>query len=454
MSMSKIFSQVMFIIGMLAFGHFAFAADKFVNIADIHFSPFSGCENTKAPCIILQKLIQHDAKDWQSIFTSASQQHVATYGEETNNELFESLLAQLKVINQREHPAFVLVLGDFLAHHFHQQYKKYSGDKTTTEYQAFVRKTLQYITLRLNAVFPAIDIYPMIGNNDGYNGDYRVIPNGIFLKDMMNIWVSFIKKKSNKQSFSQEFPYAGFYAAAQNNYRILVLDSVLFSTYSKKSQADEAAQQELQWLHQQLLLAQNQHQKVLLAFHIPAGIDVFRTIKNFFGDVIEFWQPDYQQAFMNELKQFPHRVAGIFSGHIHMDGLQLIELDHSGEVAAISTPSISPIFGNNPGIKVFSYNPVTSHIENYETYFYPLNGQPLWKKEYSFNKAYQMHCRYCSIAKTFSQLMSEENFIDHYKSYYAVSHDAQPITQLGKWVYYQCNLYYVNKSQFISCLHK
>ncbi len=58
----------------------------------------------------------------------------------------------------------------------------------------------------------------------------------------------------------------------------------------------------------------------------------------------------------------------------------------------MTTPSISPIFGNNPGIKIFTYNAKRFLPEDYIVYDLNLSAKdssPAWQKEYDFNAAYQ-----------------------------------------------------------------
>ncbi len=369
---------------------------KFIGIADIHFDPFSGCEKAATPCPMLNKLRAANYLKWASIFESNPDISMTKYYHDTNYVLLKSTLTALKEISQIEQPKFVIMLGDYLAHEYRKQYIKYSGDRSFSGYKNFVKKTLQFLMYQIAQTFPQIDVYPMMGNNDTYSSDYKVVPNGEFLKDTTDTLAQLIKNPSNLQNFLRDFPNAGYYAVnipTNSNQRIIILDTMLFAKQMAGNKVmQEAAKNQLRWLHQQLLFAAQQNQRVLIAFHIPDSIDVYATFTGKLGVIWTFWQPDYYQAFRAELKEFAFTVMGIFPAHIHLDAFQRIDANQNVEIPVMFTPSISPIFGNNPGFKIYAYDEKTLRITNIDMYYFPLAANPLsqqWQKEYSFERIYQ-----------------------------------------------------------------
>lgn len=365
-----------------------FALSKFITIADIHFDPMASCEKAAKPCAILTKLRKSPTSEWASIFVKYDDKQLAGYQHDTNYALLKSSLDELKVVSQKEHPNFILLLGDFIGHNFRDEYRLYSGDKTAAGYRDFVRKILQFMTDAIRQAAPGVEMYPVIGNNDSYTGDYEVVPHGRFLEDAANTWLPLITDKENRKQFHAAFSQGGYYDVGvphHPNQRIIVLNTVLFSTNSQAVAAQAAAHAELAWLHGRLAAATKQHQKVLLAFHIPTGIDVYGTIKNVFSSILEFWQPAYNMAFQNELNQFPETVTGILPAHIHVDGFQWLMFNGVKEIPVSLTPSISPIFGNNPAFKVYTYDANTLRLIHFDTYSYPLNNSgpsASWQKEH------------------------------------------------------------------------
>jgi sphingomyelin phosphodiesterase acid-like 3 len=360
------------------------STEKFISIADIHFNPFAGCRLSIKPCAIVRKLQASDYQTWGKVFSNNGPLSFAKIGEDTNYPLFKSAMTELHALNREEHTRFMLILGDSLAHTFRIQYVAYAHDRSKAGYQAFVKKTLQFIAYQFQQALPNTDIYPLVGNNDSYTGDYNSVPNGAFYHETAQTWAAGIHDATNKKNLLDTFPIGGYYAITlpgNNHQRIIMLNTVLFSTQAKGPHVDAAAKQELVWLHKELTIAQQEKQRVILAFHIPVGIDVYKTLKNGFANVTEFWKPQFSDAFKQELKTFSSTIVEILPAHIHMDALQFIMVNHDIDIPVNFTPAISPIYGNNPGFKVFIYNTGNLKIENYNTYFLPLTKNSRWIKE-------------------------------------------------------------------------
>ena len=154
----------------------------------------------------------------------------------------------------------------------------------------------------------------------------------------------------------QTFPFVGYYAVdVTPGLRLLALDSVLFSNKVRGQALRYAAERELNWLHQQLLLARQQQQRVLIAMHIPPGKDLylFSSIKLF--RMLDLWQVQYEKRFNSELSEFAPQIAGILTGHLHMDSLHTL-LKRDVKINAISVPALSPIFGTQPAFSVLFYS--------------------------------------------------------------------------------------------------
>lgn len=358
---------------------------KFITVADIHFNPFSGCTKTNNSCLLVDKLRRANFQEWEAVFEQYGNKEIAEINQDTNYPLLKTTLLGLQDVNHKENPQFVLILGDFLAHDFRQEYKTYSGDKTHQGYQAFVKKTLQFITYEFQKIFPKIDVYPVVGNNDSYGGDYQITPNGPFFQDTANTWVQLIKDKENRENFTREFPIAGYYHVnlnADNHNQIIILNSVLFSVHNDNPNVRKAAFVELAWLKK---LLQENGKFVLLAYHIPDAIDVYATFQNKFSQIFEFWHPIYSKEFEKEVQRYSTNIKGMLSGHVHIDTYQAIALKRISHIPASITTSVSPIFGNDPGFKVFTFDTQTLQIKYIDSYFYPLNAVlPSWQKDFVF----------------------------------------------------------------------
>ncbi|MFL6231774.1 MAG: metallophosphoesterase, partial [Thermoanaerobaculia bacterium] len=337
----------------------------FVVLSDIHFDPLYDPE-------LVPQLQAADARQWQRIFESSKVTQLSNYGADTNYPLLKSALASLRC--RTPEPDFVLISGDFLRHGFPQD-------------QAFARKTLEFLTLRLQATFPGIPVLPALGNNDSACGDYVMQPGGPFLAALAAIWRPLLGPEAG--TFAQSFPAGGYYSLPHPTVpkvRLAVLNTVLFSPkYQNCGQAPaDPGKDELTWLAGVLKQAAANGEKVWTLYHIPQAVDVYSSLSK--GQPTTMWKDEYASAFSGMANL--GLVAATFVGHTHMDELFL---PASGGFIHVA-PAVSPLFGNNPGYQVFSYSRSTGALLDYQAFFLNLGaGQEPdlpWAREYDFQTAY------------------------------------------------------------------
>lgn len=418
---------------------------SFLVLTDIHFDPFTACyDKATQPCPMIKKLQAAPASEWPAILAEEDTK-APVYREDTNNTLLTSSLLAAKQAASAQHARFVLVLGDFVGHDFRLYYKKYAQDKSHAGYQAFVRKLLVFLTNELANTFPSLDVYPLIGNNDAYRGDYYSDPNGQFYQETGALWSQLIKNNSNRNVMQREFKTAGYYAVdvpTQNNMRLIMMNTVLFSTKARGKNIAKASRDEMDWLHDELALAKLKNQKVIIGIHIPEGIDVYSSLRVKLFRLIDFWQPEDTQRFQEELQQFAPQISGIYAGHLHADWFEVQRFDHFIEIPILGTPSISPIFGNNPGFKIYSYSTQTGTLDDFTTYYLPLNGQ---------QKLFLPNCQACRFTTGSNSKEPTSALANFYKLFYTLNTPSQPITM--QWTpYYQCAVHEVKLRDDRKCI--
>jgi len=351
-----------------------FAADRsFISVSDIHFDPFQVCEDQPAPCPALTELEKADVTQWKAIFANHTEPAIQS-GEDSGFNLLESSLQKIHNKAEEIHAEFALIPGDFLAHEFHEKYIHYSGSTSSRKYQAFVKKTLQFMRDEIHAALPDISIYPLIGNNDSYTGDYQVVTDGLFLQDTQNTWATLLQDSAEKKALLTTFAEAGYYALTPAQWpmlRIIALDTVLFSTRGTGPDLDASSLEQLAWLHDELLDAKVKGQRVLLVYHIPPGVDLLASLAA--ARPMPFWKLKYSRLFEQEVHQFQDNIVAVLPGHIHIDSLRFLFLKTTGPVPVYVTPSISPIFGNNPSFKIFYFDPENFQIKKTATVVYDMD---------------------------------------------------------------------------------
>jgi sphingomyelin phosphodiesterase acid-like 3 len=418
----------------------------FVAAADIHFDPFLTCAN-QSPCPLIQQLEAAPSSQWPAILATTDTA-APQYKQDTNYVLLASSIDALQHEAIAAQAQFVLIQGDLLAHHYQEKYQNFSALKTDAGYQAFVQKTMEFMTNLLQQKFPNTDVYFTAGNNDSYQGDNIAEPDGAFFHDMGNLWAQLIYDKTSHQAMQSEFTHAGYYAIQRAGLLLVMLNTNIFSRNSSISAA--IVSQEFDWLEQQLAAARSQHLQVLLVMHIPPGIDAFASLKQQPYKIIEMWQPEYTQRFNMDIADYAENIIGMLTAHTHADSFQLLTNRHGIKIPVSSTPSITPINGNNPGFKVFHYDATTLTLRDYQTFYAKLSILQ-WQKEYDFNEIYQPGCHNCTLTDGMELLTVTGELANTYQLYYDMQSNTDPIHNSYN-PYYWCQHQTITATEYQNCI--
>gem|GEM_PF-678835 len=212
-------------------------------------------------------------------------------------------------------------------------------------------------------------------------------------------------------------PHLGYYSARPvAGLRVIALNSIIWGRkYHPVAPACQhaagpvsqhaAGDRQLHWLAAQLDDAAAAGDKVLLAMHIPPGLDAFRVSEGEPDTSMWTRHPEGEGVWSTEaegssatpwLDRFLELVAahtdtivGLAFGHTHEDELRRLH-DQNGKITevAISAPGITTNHGNNPGFKTVTYDPETKELLDFKTY-YTERGNTTWGDEdYTFSELY------------------------------------------------------------------
>jgi len=417
-------------------------AETFLSVSDIHFDPF-------ADPSLVTKLEAADVSRWGAILASSGTTTFSTYGSDVNDPLLRSAVAEMK--KQIAKPAFVLVSGDFLAHKFQEKYQQYATDKSQAAYTVFVTKAIAYVASLLRDAYPNVRIYPTLGNNDSDCGDYAVAPDSVFLANFRDIWRSAV----GSRSFVRRFPTGGYYHAdvpGTSNLRLIGLNTNFFSTnYTNPcgKPGPDPGVQELRWLDDELRLARAERKRVWLLFHIPPGMDVYDAIA-YGGNcptikAQTFWKDEYQQRYLQITDAHRATIAGSFAGHTHQDEFRIV----NGDFIHI-TPSISPIFGNNPAFETVKIDDKADVLDS-TSYHLPNVTLP-WATEYSFDAAYgQKRYDTASLTAVAAAIHDKVETRTRYFDFSASGAPKAAADALAKWQGYWCGFTTLDVAGWTKC---
>ncbi len=366
----------------------------FISLSDLHFNP---CYDPA----LTPRLAKAQAKEWETIFKSSSHTDPAAYGTDTNYPLLASLF---EALNAHREAGFVLFSGDFLGHWLQGQFEEQTGNKDEAAFQDFIGKTITFLNQQFESVFPNRVVFPCMGNDDSICGDYRISPLGDFLKLFTKTWQPVMDRLpgTDGAAFSRTFPLGGYYSAevpGLSGFRIITLNNIFMSqNYLNACHkvAGDTVQAQLDWLAWELYDCTARNQKAWIVCHEPLGVDMYGVLhgkaKDCAQNVKDFVKPKFADALQKIYLQWQDTVEAVFCGHTHMDEFRIVlNPDGTPAVPIHVTPSVSPVFGNNPGFQVFTLDPDVG-LKDYATWFYDLAGKgtKAWEKTYTFSETYDL----------------------------------------------------------------
>ncbi len=380
------------------------------------------------------ELIRHDTSRPLSSFLVISDIHLNSSASQndahgdTGDSLWLAAKKEINTLIAVKNPRFIIVLGDLPRH-----------DNSTKKDSMKVRQNIEQVItyFKDSAKIPAgVPLIYVPGNNDSWNGDYSAftLPDSVY-KVYGYPFIHVDSKMASdhacvaNDSLLRSIGCFSIYPLGKKNkLKLIVLNTVLFNKSNGFPYSHDTLQQfadatkQINWLLRQLDHAARNGEKVLLAMHVPPGIDGFSLKPMWYDKSIE-------NAFLKAIKKYQQNIIGLLAGHTHMDGIRLLTT-RAGNVDAllISVAGVAPGHGNNPSVKLIEYNPGNFAWQNFNVYYMNywnlcLNKNnnnceqrlTTWNDSYSFRNIINYHGK-LSILQYFQYKKShhKENDINHF----------------------------------------
>ena len=435
------------------------ATTQFIFISDIHFSPFY--DET-----IFNDLVQADVSRWAAIFESSTITEPRPWGNETNYPLLTKALDAAR--RQVRSAPFLLFGGDILAHKFRETFFGLYGKEDEEALRAFSYKTVAFFVSQVRQHFGETPVLFILGNVDAYAGDYLIVPGGAFLADTAELFYSqFLLQGADREQYLKTYSAGGYYVADPPGSKVLFvcLNSVLFSIRRTDTTAEEedAAWKQLDWLEETLASAEKEGRKVWLFLHIPPGADIFGTVNTFMddtghiSDVATLWKEEYLDRFLELTGRFSATIQAGFAGHTHMDEYRLTASDQVEKTGTILiSPSISPVFGNDPAFKVLTMGTEGWTLRGYRSVAYHFEDPaPEFDFFYDFSDAYESDLLLKeALIGLYPALSTDSSKRQAYSRYYYSGHEGgNPINDTN-WPAYWCGIGRLPKSDYRDCVNQ
>jgi sphingomyelin phosphodiesterase acid-like 3 len=283
---------------------------------------------------------------------------------DSGDDLWEGAKSEIDSVIKKNNPKFLIVLGDFP---FHSRGNLSDVDSSLVTVYNDISKIARKNNLPL-IIAP--------GNNDSYTGDYKPLTSNhpvFFQPDTDNVATYANDSLATPLGCYSVFPFG-----RSIKFRIVILNSTIFSSHkdgnngvpSYGANQSSDADTEMRWFDEQLHKAYNDSERVLVAMHVPPGLDGNQTLYDHVNKYMWF-SPGIQNRFLDLIHDYQDNIIGLLASHTHMDGIRLLRNNNRDSITSIliSEPGIAPGHGNNPGIKLITYDPNSFALKNFVTYY-------------------------------------------------------------------------------------
>ncbi len=338
------------------------------------------------------------------------------HGHETSLPLWQNAQAKAKTLITSEHPAFTVYLGDMPAH----------GEREATRKQEFTT----VLGGLANIAGASQRLYFLPGNNDTNAGDYCQFTDQSdqtpFASANSGTWPALNAQDTLIDTSGLSIGYYSAYPLGKTDtsLRLITLNTVMFNArygrgfhwtpcqpYMTDTDIQKAAEAQVGWLADQLRDAKTHGEKVLIAMHVPPGLDGFGGSP--------MWDPDLritgsagqslsvEERFSTLMAEFSAQITGVLTAHTHLDDMRRM-WTCSGDFAglAIGIPGITTDHGNNPAMKLFAMNAAHDMTEATTFYASEVTGHN-WvdANRYDFSETYCPTAGACS-GKSLGQIIT------------------------------------------------
>ncbi|XP_029984707.1 cyclic GMP-AMP phosphodiesterase SMPDL3A [Sphaeramia orbicularis] len=317
-----------------------------------------------------------------------------------------------------------------------------------------VIQVISNMTQTIRQHFPNLTVYPALGNHDYWPQDQLPTSTNDIYKAAARLWKPWLQADA-LLTLSQ----GGFYSQlVKPGLRLVSLNTILYYGPNKATvnMTDPAGQ--FEWLEDTLQKATQNLEKVFIIAHVPVGYLPFTRNITAIREI-------HNERLVTIFRKYSHVIAGQFYGHTHRDSIMVL-LDQGGKPvnSVFVSPAVTPIksvlesFSNNPGFRMYLFNPKDYSVLDIWQYYLNLTEanekqRSDWRLEYIMTKAFGLtDLQPQSLLQLgLSFWLPQTKAFDKYFSHFMVSYNSSIICRGGCQLNQVCAVLYLDQVSYSKC---
>ncbi|XP_040821251.1 acid sphingomyelinase-like phosphodiesterase 3a isoform X1 [Ochotona curzoniae] len=311
------------------------------------------------------------------------------------------------------------------------------------------------MTITVQSLFPDLQVFPALGNHDYWPQDQLPIATSKVYDAVANLWGPWLEEEA-----ILTLRKGGFYTQkATTNLRIISLNTNLYYSPNVVTLNKTDPANQFEWLENTLNNSQINGEKVYIIAHVPVGYLPFSRS-------ITAMREYYNERLVDIFRRYSDVIVGQFYGHTHRDSIMILSDKNGSPVNSLFVaPAVTPVKSileketNNPGIRLFQYDPHDYKLLDMLQYYLNLTEANLkeesnWKLEYVLTHTYgieDLHPKNLyRLAKEFASLDSKQ-FVKYY-NYFFVSYDSSVVCDSTCKAFQICAIMNLDSMSYTECL--
>ncbi|XP_023652984.1 cyclic GMP-AMP phosphodiesterase SMPDL3A [Paramormyrops kingsleyae] len=404
---------------------------KFWHISDLHLDPsYHLTEDRTKVCLSSKGYPASDPGDFGDFFCDSP---------------YQLILSAFDFMKQQpQQTDFIIWTGDSPPH--------VPVDELSTD---LVIQIIRNMTDTIRKFFPNLPVYPALGNHDYWPQDQLPVSTSKVYQAAADLWEPWLIPEALKT-----LREGGFYSQlVQPDLRLVSLNTNLYYGPNKATVnvSDPAGQ--FSWLVETLERSRASKERVYIIAHVPVGYLPYAINTTAMREV-------HNEKLVEIFRNYSDIIAAQFYGHTHRDSVMVLQDDRGNPLNSVFvTPALTPIrsaaepYSNNPGLRVYEYDPQEFTIVDLFQYFLNLTEanrekRPDWRLEYTMTKAFHMKDvrpqSLLRLAESFTAPQSDA--FDKYFNHFMVSYNDTVVCQGICKIIQVCSVQFLDQASYSQCI--